>query len=149
LYEGGILEPFIAWWPGKIPSGQVSSMPAAMYDLMPTFAEASNAAKPKTTDGRSILPTLMNRKQEPADFLYWDFYEGERNPKQAIRQGDWKLIRFNFTNPEIQKIELYNLKNYPGELHNLVAENPKIVQELVAIMDQQHTAYPNEGKYKK
>lgn len=149
LYEGGILEPFIAWWPDRIPPGQVSSMPAAMYDLMPTFAEVSGLPKPKTSDGRSILPTMMNKRQKPADYLYWDFYEGERNPKQAIRQGDWKLLRFNFTSKELHEIELYNLKKDPGELNNVAANNPKLVKKLVAIMDQQHTDYQFEGKTKR
>ncbi len=91
----------------------------------------------------------MNKKQKPADFLYWDFYGGERNTKQAIRQADWKLHRFNFTNAEQQEIELYNLKNDPGEQKNVATENPEIVKKLVAIMNQQHTDYQFEGKQKR
>ncbi len=38
VYDGGIREPTLMWWPGKIPAGSVCSEVAASIDMMPTLA---------------------------------------------------------------------------------------------------------------
>ena len=69
-YEGGIRIPFIARWKGHIAAGQVSALPFAFYDLMPTFSKLAgvkNCAqryrnrrlKTDYFDGLSIVPTLL------------------------------------------------------------------------------------------
>ena len=54
-YEGGIREPFIARWPGKIPAGTVCSEPCMTIDILPTVAQLSGAALPgHPIDGKTI-----------------------------------------------------------------------------------------------
>ena len=36
------------------------------------------------------------------------------------------------------KVELYNIANDMGELHDVADENPGIVKELVAMMEREH-----------
>lgn len=143
LYEGGIRVPFIAWWPGTIPAGKVTTLPTSTVDLMPTFSEMAGVKAPEVADGMSILPTLTGEKEQTADALYWEFYEGDRSPKQAVRKGDWKLIRFQFYTPENAEVELYNLENDIREQNNLATEYPEKVKELVKILDQEHQPYQN------
>lgn len=143
LYEGGIREPFVAWWPGKIPAGLVSEQPTATYDFLPTFCELSGVEIPGFADGQSLLPLLKGETFVQERPLYWEFYEGEGSPKQALRKGDWKLIRNYFNQPEKQALELYNLKNDQQEAMNVADENPEIVKELIAVMDQEHKEYVN------
>ena len=38
LYEGGIREPFIARWPGKIAEGSTSELISTQYDFFATIA---------------------------------------------------------------------------------------------------------------
>ena len=63
-----------------------------------------------------------------------------------IRRGDWKLIPFlgsgGFSKPSRIKPkpgepvgQLYHLVDDPGELNNLYAAHPEIVNELTAEMD--------------
>ncbi|MFN6108478.1 MAG: hypothetical protein ACK5EA_29000, partial [Planctomycetaceae bacterium] len=47
-------------------------------------------------------------------------YVGRGRPSSAVRRGDWKLIE-NF---EDQSLELYDLRNDPGERRNLWRQDP-------------------------
>ena len=143
LYEGGIRVPLIARWPGRIAPGTVSDRVSALWDLMPTFAEATETKPPEKIDGISLLPTLLGDKSKPKEheFLYWEFpaYGGQ----QAVRMGDWKGIRQNMQirrlNKTPLKIELYNLATDVGESKDVSAENPEVVKKIRAIMKEQHT----------
>ncbi len=140
LYEGGIRVPFIAYWKGTIQPGTTAHLPAAAWDMMPTFANLLNASpnwRDEPTDGLSILPTLTQQgEQQEHSHLYWEFHE--EGGRQAVRAGDWKLIRQNIKsgNPSY---ELYNLPNDPQENNNIATEHPQKVTELMAIMDSEHT----------
>ena len=91
LYEGGIREPFIAYWPGKIKPG-VPSQVCALWDMYPTFLELAGLQVSKKIDGISIVPTLLHtRKQPQHKYLYWEFHEN--NGRQAVRWNNWKGVR--------------------------------------------------------
>jgi arylsulfatase A-like enzyme len=45
---------------------------------------------------------------------------------EAIIRGDWKLLQ----NDPFSPLELYNLKDDPGETHDLAATNTAKVREL-------------------
>lgn len=138
LYEGGIREPMIAWWPGKIKAGTTSGHISAFWDVMPTLAEISGASVPQGIDGISFLPELLGRKgQKQHEYLYWEFHE--MGGRQAVRKGDWKLVRYNVANSKITT-ELYNLKTDIGELKNIADQHPDVVKELLKIMGEARTS---------
>jgi arylsulfatase A-like enzyme len=126
LYEGGIRVPLIARWPGKIQAGTVSHHVSAFWDFLPTFAELTGAECASSTDGLSMLPTLLDNpgNQKQHEFLYWEFHE--RGSKQAIRMGDWKAVQFNASG----KLELYNLKEDIGEKNDIAGDHPDIVAKI-------------------
>lgn len=139
LYEGGIRVPTIMEWRGTISAGVKSEFPSAFWDFMPTFVHLTHQQKTwkQKTDGISILPTLTGKsQQQPHKYLYWEFHE--EGGRQAVRVGDWKLIKQKIKsgNPTF---ELYNLKNDPFEKRDLSAENPEIVRKLKKRMDKAHT----------
>ncbi|MBO8437549.1 MAG: arylsulfatase [Bacteroidetes bacterium] len=140
LYEGGMRVPFIAYWPGTIEAGAISHIQAAGWDMMPTFVELlgeDSNWRDEAMDGLSILPTLTgNGTQQEHEFLYWEFHE--ENGRQAVRAGDWKLIRQNIKNGNPTH-ELYNIAEDPHEDNDLAATYPDKVEELKAIMDREHT----------
>lgn len=134
LYEGGIREPMLVSWPGKIAEGTKSDLISAFWDIMPTLADITGTKTPDKIDGISFLPTLLGKSgQKFHNSMYWEFHE--MNGRQAVRKDDWKLVRYNITIPEKITTELYNLKNDVGEEHNVAAENPKVVKELLQIME--------------
>jgi arylsulfatase A len=123
LYEGGIRVPAIAWWPGKIKPGTDSDLTSAFWDVFPTFAELTGQHSGDSLDGISFLPTLLGRPgQKGHEYLYWEFHE--LRGRQAVRKGDWKLVRYNVFDPESITTELYNIPDDPGETQNLAAEHP-------------------------
>jgi len=133
LYEGGIREPMIVWWPGKINMGTTSDHLSAFWDVMPTLAEIAGAKNPTNIDGISFLPTLLNKTgQKNHETLYWEFHE--LDGRQAIRKNNWKLIRYQIFIPAKTTTELYDLSKDPGEESNVADKHPEIVTELLKLM---------------
>lgn len=142
-YEGGIRVPFLAWWPETIRPGQQTQHPIAFYDIFATLEELTREANEETrqqpatgnTDGISFAPTLLGQgTQASHDFLYWEF---EETDQVTVRKGDWKMISIGGTP------HLYHLASDPHEDHDVAAQHPDIVRELVAIARSQHTDSPH------
>lgn len=90
-FEGGVREPAIAWWPGTIPAGKVSRMPASNMDLLPTIAELAGATLPPglVLDGHSLLHgVLLGRRNDPPTERPVFYYRG--NELMAVRSGLYK-----------------------------------------------------------
>jgi arylsulfatase A len=142
LFEGGILVPMVARWPGRIPKSSVSDHAWGFWDILPTFAELAGAKPPAGIDGVSVLPTLLGKKQAPEQFMYWELprYNAktatfpEEVPMQAARMGDWKAVRPKPDGP----LELYNLKSDPHETKDVSAQEPKILAQLESYLKQAH-----------
>lgn len=137
LYEGGIRVPFIVRWPGKISPDSQSEHISAFWDVMPTVADIAGINTPAGLDGISFLPALLNKEQKEHDFLYWEFHE--KGGRQALRKGDWKMVRYEVNvNPD-KPLELYNLTNDPGEANDLSGDFPKKVEEMKILMQNART----------
>ena len=145
-YEGGVREPCIMRWPGRIPAGTTCERIAGNIDLLPTFAKLVGADLPKDRilDGRDITPLLFDPKTGPVRDTH--LYFAANQSLAAIRQGDWKLF---LTAPtargkgkkgkapqEAKNVPsgpvLYNLANDPGEANDVSAEHPDVVTRLRA-----------------
>ncbi|MFY0654888.1 MAG: arylsulfatase [Cyclobacteriaceae bacterium] len=138
LYEGGMREPFIAYWPGKVKAGSSSDFIGAFWDMLPTFTELAGQPYKGDIDGISIVPTLLgSSKQEQHDYLYWEFHEGTGS--QAIRQGKWKAVRVNAKTEPGNPLELYDLSADIGEQVNIVDQFPGKVQELDSLITASRT----------
>lgn len=138
LYEGGIRTPFIAYWPGTIAKGSTSSITAAYWDLLPTFADLAGYKEPLTTDGISIANTLFSKPQNVShEFLYWEFHE--QGGKIAVLMGDWKVIWTDLLDKKTPaKCEVYNLKTDPSESVNLANKHPDIIEKARSIYNREH-----------
>ncbi len=137
LYEGGIREPFIARWPGKIPAGKTTAHLSVQYDMMATLAELTGA-KPWANDGISFLPTLLGneKKQQQHPFLYFEF--PEKGGQVAIRMGDWKGVKSNMKKNKNAPWEIYHIKTDEKETTDLAAQYPELVKQFEKILRQQH-----------
>jgi arylsulfatase len=108
---------------------------------MPTLLDVAGAAKPDAIDGRKVLPMqgqsvldLFAGKSETA-------YAGasrvgyELFSFKAFFDGNWKIVWL----PKplgTGDWELFDLSNDPAELHDLSAEQPDKLKQMVALWDQ-------------
>lgn len=138
LYEGGIRVPFVVYCPGLVPASRREETPIAFWDLMPTYAAMVGRTLPAKTDGHNILPLLMGKKQPKLSkrTLYWEFHED--GGKQAVRLGDWKLIRTKIATGA-PKLELFNIAKDIREEQNLIDRYPKVAKSLEEIMERERT----------
>jgi arylsulfatase A-like enzyme len=136
LYEGGIREPFIARWPGKIRAGTTNDLIFCNYDMLATFAEVAGVTTPKGIDGVSVWRGIIGGKRPDRKYLYWEFHEG--GFIQAVRMGNWKAVWRMKTG----KIELYDLAKDLAETNDVAAANPAIARQILAIMKREHVESP-------
>ena len=90
-WEGGMREPTIAWWPGRIPAGSTCDAMASNIDMLPTLVALAGGVVPsdRIIDGRDIWPLLSGKSTEsPHDALY--YWSGLT--LAAVRSGEWKLM---------------------------------------------------------
>ncbi len=131
LYEGGIRVPFVASWPGTIPTapgGRVLDDTVISLDLLPTFiAAAGGQIFPDiATDGANLLPRITARAPNPLErCLFWRI-GGPVDGQRAVRQGDWKLYRNGRDQPE-----LYDLASDVGESEDLADPEPERVAKML------------------
>ena len=131
-WEGGVREPFIARWCGRIGPGPVSTAVASTLDVFPTGANLSGAKIPKTLtlEGADLAPLRWESKSRPQpDFFYYNADE-----LSAMRQGPWKL-HFNCGPQHVKKTELYQIEKYISERFDVSAANPEKVAEVLSAQD--------------
>ena len=67
VYDGGIREPTVMWWPGKIPAGTKCKEVAATIDLLPTLAHLSGGkVSGRKIDGKNIWPLMSGKTVQKA-----------------------------------------------------------------------------------
>ncbi|HEX5446076.1 MAG TPA: sulfatase-like hydrolase/transferase, partial [Pirellulales bacterium] len=88
-FEGGVREPCLMRWPGKVPQGRVCDEVVSTMDLSVTIAGLAGAKLPETKlDGIDVAGLLFGRPGAKGRDTFW-YYSGEE--LHAVRQGDWKL----------------------------------------------------------
>lgn len=138
--EGGIRVPFLVAWPGQVKPAVYES-PVVQLDLHATaLAAAGISVGPEAKlEGVDLLPYFAGTtKAAPHDALYWRF-----GAQMAIRQGDWKLVRYDGnadTNTgkaqPVSTAKLYDLAKDIHEDKDLAAEQPEKVKALQARWDE-------------
>lgn len=153
-WEGGMRVPFVARFPGLIPSAQTCDGLATSLDLLPTIASLTGAALPNTIlDGLDVTPLLTGQQSalNREAFLYFnDIF------LQCARLGPWKLhtTRFNASsyspapncgleNLPLPNPELYNVVADPQESYDRAPRNPAVVADLLARMNRLVQTFPD------
>ncbi|XP_073738505.1 N-acetylgalactosamine-6-sulfatase isoform X2 [Callorhinus ursinus] len=94
-FEGGMREPAIAWWPGKIPAGQVSHQLGSVMDLFTTSLSLAGLVPPsdRVIDGLDLLPAMLWGQLTDRPIFY---YRG--NTLMAVTLGQYKAHFWTWTN---------------------------------------------------
>ena len=150
-WDGGVREPTVMRWCGKIPAGSTCAEPCMTIDILPTIAGLVGAKLPDhTIDGKDIWPLMSARPgaKGPHEALF--FYWGRH--LQAVRSGKWKLhfphayrtmagrpggtdgkpARYSQGKTELA---LYDLRADIAEKTNLADKHPDVVARLKGLAD--------------
>jgi arylsulfatase A-like enzyme len=129
-YEGGVREPLLMKWPGVTRPGSVCRELMISTDYYPTFLEmAGLAARPQQhLDGVSLTSLLKGgvRAERPLFWHYPHYSNQGGGPGGAVRMGDFKLIEWF----EDMRVELFNVRDDPGEQNDLTSKLPDKVASL-------------------
>ena len=153
IWDGGHRVPFIARWPGKIKPETRSDQLVCLSDLMATCADLLGAKLPDNAgeDSVSILSALLGTAAKPLrEAVVYHSMEG----RFGIQQGRWKLELCPGSggwsipgDPAAKKqglplVQLYDKAADIGEIHNVQAEHPAIVERLTSLLEK----YVAEGR---
>jgi len=134
-YDGGVREPLIVRWPGVVTPGSTASEPVTTPDLFPTLLEAAGLplVPEQHRDGRSFLSLLKGAPfvRGPIFWHYPHYSNQGGEPAAAVRDGDWKLIKFF----DRERVELYNLAEDISESHDLSAREVDTADRLLTMLD--------------
>lgn len=149
-WEGGHREPFIAWYPGHLAKGTIINEPFYAIDLLPTIAHVTGASLPDhKIDGMNVWEMLSGESVPNDQRAFYYYYK--TNELHAIRYGDWKMVfphnyrtlkgtpggtggvpvPYHYVN--VDKPELYHLKDDPEERNNVYKDHLVIVVEIEKI----------------
>ena len=152
-WEGGVREPTLAWWPGKIAPNSTVDAVAGTIDLLPTAVALAGGTLPEqpVIDGRDISPLLLGKTKDSPRGVHC-YFSGYQ--LQAVRQGPWKLAiapqsesmgRDIKPDADTKEVRLYNLDAEIGERTNVAAANPEIVARLKAIAEKTNAEIGGEN----
>lgn len=134
-HEGGVRSPAFIHFPAKVKPGQSDEVVTAM-DVMPTILDLAGARHPGVAyQGHTVLPmkgmSLMPYLQQQTPMVHSpDYALGlELMGRGAVRKGDWKIV-YSYQGKQ-GGWALYNVKNDPGERHDLAKRQPAKLKELL------------------
>jgi len=149
VYEGGLREPTIIRWPGKVKPAVIDT-PIIHLDFVPTLLKLAGVNVPAGLDGTDISPLLLGTGKLPERRFFWHFphynNQGGR-PAGAVRDGNWKYVTYYDTG----ETQLFDLKADIGEQNDLAGKESAQVARLkklhddwlVAIDAQRNSPNPN------
>ncbi len=115
LYEHSWRVPYIVAGPG-IPKGSHAVGNVYLMDTLATLCDLAGVEPPATNEGHSFKPVLQGEVATLRDTLYGCYCGGTKPGMRAIRNGDWKLIRYESLDGKVKQTQLFNLAENPHEL---------------------------------
>lgn len=135
--EGGVRVPLFVRWDGQLPAGRDVHAVTAHIDLLPTLAELAGAQAPsEQVEGRSLLPWMTGcDHQWPDRYLFthvgrWP--NGANVDEFKFRGCAVRNNRFRF----VDNRRLYDMRNDPSQITDVIDEYPQVVAEMRSAYDQ-------------
>lgn len=130
-YDHSIRVPLIIAGPG-IAKGKRTDALVYLYDAFPTLCELAGYPVPSELDGEPFTLAARGNAFKGRDHLLFAY----ANLQRALRQGEFKLIRYNVNGAS--KVQLFNIKDDPYETKNLADDTrwQSKMNALTALMAQ-------------
>ncbi|MGB7159602.1 MAG: sulfatase, partial [Tepidisphaeraceae bacterium] len=122
-YEESIRVPLLMRYPKLIKPGSKLPEMALNIDIAPTALQLAGAPIPKNVQGKSLVPLFEGKLGLWRGAALFEYFQEQGFPRvpswQAVRNDRWKYIHYTDV-PDAD--ELYDLKNDPYEMKNLIAD---------------------------
>lgn len=133
MYEGGVLVPACAEWPGVIESGSQTDVRCSTVDYLPTIAAITgysfSSGKQRPIDGIDLMPVIRGKVKERGKDLFFGYRRlHDGTDGKSIISGHHKLLKEAKENGELR---LYDLANDPYEQTDLSKTEPELFETLV------------------
>jgi arylsulfatase len=142
-WEGGTADPMIVSWPKQITDHGLRRQFVHAIDIVPTVYECLGVEPPETVkgytqhpiEGVSFAATLLDQDAKTAKQTQFFSMLGTR----AIWHQGWKAsavapaVPQGWPNFSTQRWELFDTENDPSECHDLAAEQPQKLQEMIEL----------------
>jgi arylsulfatase A-like enzyme len=134
-WEGGMREPTLFYWPGKIQPAVVTGIGSTL-DLFATITGVAGAKLPqdRVMDSHDLSPALFQGKSSPRELMF--YYRGTR--MFAVRKGPYKahFMTMSAYKKDNQYTEhdpplLYHLGKDPGEKYEISEKYPEIIEDIL------------------
>lgn len=119
LYEHTWRVPFIVKGPGIKPGSRAQGN-IYLADTLATLCDLAGITPPESNEGLSIRPVLEGKKETIREVLYGAYSGGQKPGMRCVKQGDWKLLKYETADGKSRVTQLFNLKDNP---HELIAEH--------------------------
>jgi len=135
LYQHTWRVPFIVRGPGVQPGSRVEGN-VYLFDVLATLCDLAGIAAPETNEGLSFKPLLTGQKPAVRDMLYGVYNGGTKPGMRSVKQGDWKLIKYDVMSGTVCETQLFNLKDNPEEF--LAEHHDTNVTSLTGVKPAKH-----------
>lgn len=130
MFEASVRVPLVIKGP-DIKAGQRISAPVSLVDMAPTICDLAGIEKRSCFEGESLLPLACGATPESRGWALASYSGVTSNTMSwMLRKGDYKLIVH-----EGYPSRLFNLRDDPGELNDLIEQEPEKAAELLAVLD--------------
>lgn len=134
-WEGGMREPAIAWWPGKIQPNVINQQLACSMDLFNTCLSLAGVKVPqhRPIDGVDMAPMLLGKGPGKRNLMF--YYK--RDELYAVRKGPYKIHLVTYSgyspDPPVKHDPplLFDLESDPGERFDVASEHPDVVADIL------------------
>jgi choline-sulfatase len=114
LYEHTWRVPFIVQGPGIKPGSRAKGN-IYLLDVLATLCDLAGIKPPESNEGISFKPVLEGKQQTVRDVLYGVYSGGTKPGMRCVKQGDWKLIKYDVLDGKVCETQLFNLAENPYE----------------------------------
>lgn len=142
-YEGGTADPMIVSWPARIAERGTRHQYTHAIDIVPTIYRCLDIEPPETLRGYTQFPlegvafdaSFDDAAAETGKHTQFYSMGGTR----AIWRDGWKAAALSpaapdaWANYDAQEWELFDTTTDPSECHDVAAENPRLLAELISL----------------
>lgn len=87
-----------------------------LADVLATLCDLAGVKAPESNEGTSFKAVLEGKRPTVRNVLYGVYSGGTKPGIRAVKQGDWKLIKYDVLDGQVRETQLFNLAENPYEL---------------------------------